>query len=359
MTRHLTPPRSARGFAAASPRRALVILLALVAVTAGLAVAAVPAEAAGLCTRSARAAFRACGFEFKDDYWTAVAICHNEPTPEERGDCIDEAIEVRIEAKEECDEVYEARLELCDALGEAPYDPDFDPDDFETDFHDLTVLSPWFPLTPGNHWAYEGGDEEITIDVLDKTKLIEGVTCIVVNDVVLDEGNLVEDTFDWYAQALNGDLHYCGELARDFETFEGDDPEEAELVEIGGSFKAGRDGAKPGLLAPFAPVVGSTYRQEFALGDAEDAVEVISTTYAYGDDPELDAHVPEELADLLCDGDCLVTRDFTPLDPGAEEFKYYAPGIGLFLEVDPESGDILQLVECNVDPICDDLPEAE
>ena len=54
-----------------------------------------------------------------------------------------------------------------------------------------------------------------------------------------------------------------------------------------------------------------------------------------------------------------VTRDFTPLEPGVFELKYYASGIGLFLEVNPDEEEIVQLVECNVDPRCDDLPEPE
>lgn len=43
--------------------------------------------------------------------------------------------------------------------------------------------------------------------VLSKTKLIEGVTCIVVNDKVSENGFLVEDTDDWFAQARDGDVY--------------------------------------------------------------------------------------------------------------------------------------------------------
>ena len=59
---------------------------------------------------------------------------------------------------------------------------------------------------------------------------------------------------------------------------------------------------------------------------------------------------------MLCNDDCIVTRDFSPLEPDAEERKYYAPGIGMFLEVDPETGDIVQLVDCSFDVVCDMLP---
>jgi len=66
--------------------------------------------------------------------------------------------------------------------------------------------------------------------------------------------------------------------------------------------------------------------------------------------------VPQALADLLCNDDCVVTHDFSPLEPDASERKYFAPGIGLFLEVDEESGDIVQLVDCNFDAVCGTLP---
>jgi hypothetical protein len=98
------------------------------------------------------------------------------------------------------------------------------------------------------------------------------------------------------------------------------------------------------------------YRQEWVLLDAEDAAEVLSIAYGFGADPELDAFVPQDLADLLCSDDCLVTRDFTPIEPDVAERKYYAPDIGLFLEVDGETGDVVQLVDCSFDSRCALLP---
>ena len=99
-----------------------------------------------------------------------------------------------------------------------------------------------------------------------------------VNDVVEEDDDAIEDTDDWYAQDMDGNVWYCGEIAKNFETFEGDDPEDPELVDIEGSWKAGRDYAKPGILMLAAPMVGDVYRQEVSWGDAEDVAEVISTT---------------------------------------------------------------------------------
>ena len=84
-----------------------------------------------------------------------------------------------------------------------------------------------------------GANEFTTVQVLNSTKLIAGVTCIVVRDQVFEDGDLVEDTDDWFAQAKDGNVWYCGEEAKDFESFKGDEPRKPELVSIDGSFKAG------------------------------------------------------------------------------------------------------------------------
>jgi hypothetical protein len=306
------------------------------------------------CSSSAKLGFVACKFDIKDDFFEASAICANESERDARNECFDEALDERRDGSEECDEVKDARLDVCDELGEEPYAPDYDPADFETVFDDL---NPYFPLAPGNTWTYEGGDEVITVEVTDKTKLIDGLTCLVVNDTASEDGSAIEITDDWYAQASDGTVVYCGEISFELETFEGDDPEEPEVVSVDGSWKAGRDGAQAGVAMQGDPEPGQVYRQEWAFGEAEDIGEVISDSYGYGNDAELDYLVPQALAEHLCSGDdCVVTVDTTPLEPDANERKYYAPGVGVFLEVDLVEDTVTVLTECNVDPLCDTLP---
>jgi len=330
------------------------------AIGMGLALVATTAFAngyrGGVCSRTARLMYQACGSEVKDDNHVGWAVCINTVDPEERQECYRDLWDETFEAKRECAEQLEARRDLCGLVGEAAYDPGFDPEDFESDFDDLQTTNAYFPLPIGGQWAYEAEDETNVVTVRDATKNVEGVTCVVVNDLVsTEEGS--EDTDDWFAQARNGDVWYCGEESKDFELFEGDDPEIPELVSIDGSFKHGRDGAKAGILFLGTPTVGASYRQEVSLGDAEDAATVLSTTYGYGDDEELDELVPEELAEQYCaDDDCVVTRDFTPLEPGGFEIKYYSKGVGLFLETNPEDEEINVLVGCNIDPKCSPLP---
>lgn len=343
------------------------LALASCAAFAALAVAALAAPAASgigstdpadgrFCSATAQQLARSCAHEAADDYHRGLALCTNIANPGKRQQCVAAADAARAEATEECGEQKAARIELCGLLGEARYDPGFAPADFQTDFAHPERPNAYFPLRPGLRWKYRGGDETIVVKVLARTKLIDGVTCIVVNDRVTDDGDLVEDTDDWFALRRDGSVFYCGEIARNYERFDGDQPALPELVDVDGSWKAGRDGDLPGLLFPGAPAVGMVYRQEFSPNNAEDAAIVVSTRYAYGRQPSLDAFVPAALARYLCSAaDCVVTREFSPLDPGHYEYKYYARGIGLFLEVDPLEGSHVRLVECNVDPRCDGL----
>jgi hypothetical protein len=273
----------------------------------------------------------------------AAGNCINISDADDRAECKTEARAEKKEGKELCKEQFEARREVCDLVGERRYDPEFDPENFvdPLEIGGSVSPNPYFPIVPGTQWVYQGifeddeGEmvtETITVKVTDKTKLIEGVTCVVVNDLVEEDDVPIEDTDDWYAQDLDGNVWYCGEIAKNFETFEGDDPDDPELVDIEGSWKAGRDGAKPGILMPAAPKVGDVYRQEVLLGEAEDVAEVISITGT--------ATVPAD----SCTKDCLVTRDFTPIEPGVNENKFYKPGVGLILEVDME-GNRVELVE--------------
>lgn len=309
-----------------------------------------------VCTQTAKLQLGACFAEVVDDHYTAKAFCINEP--EDRNQCLRDAREEKREARELCREQLNARRELCGEIGEARYAPDMDPNLFQDPLNPSNP-NPYFPLDVENRWVYEEDGEQIVIEIQKATKRIAGIDCIVYRDIVTSDGLLVEATDDWFALRTNGDVEYCGEEVKDYEHFEGDEPPVAELVSIDGRFKVGVELAKSGSSFLGDPVPGTTYRQEWDPGNAEDVGTVLSNSYGYGGaDPELDEFVPQELAELMCpDSDCVVIADRSTLDPGAFERKYYARGIGKFLEVKPEDGEFVPLVECNFDPRCDVLPE--
>ena len=286
------------------------------------------------CAASALSLRLACEFDLRDDFYTQSAQCLD--VTNQDAVCFSDAEAEFDDGLEECGDVLEARLDLCESLDDATHEPEFGVD-YVADFVDplqigVTIApNPWFALVPGNLWVYEGDGETIEVEVTGDTKLIDGITCIVVVDTAMEDGVVVETTDDWYAQDVDGNVWYCGEISENFEEFDGDETSEAELVDIDGSWKAGRDGSEAGMLLPFDPQVGDVFRQEFAQTDAEDAIEILA----------IDA--TETAPGGACAGNCLMTRDFTPLEPDAEENKFYAPGIGLIVELDPATGDRVEL----------------
>jgi len=205
-----------------------------------------------------------------------------------------------------------------------PYRKEIDPADFVDG-----VDNRYFPLTPGTTFVYEGETEDGTVRIEDyvthETKQILGVTCVVVRDRVIEDGELVEETFDWYAQDKDGNVWYFGEDAKEYEA--------GVVVSTKGSWEAGVDGAMPGIIMEANPQVGDFYRQEYYKGEAEDMAEVLSLTES--------ASVTYGSFDNL-----LMTREWTPLEPGVVEHDYYAPSVGLVLEVMVEGGsERVELVE--------------
>jgi hypothetical protein len=355
----------------ADPIRRWRVLRAALAAMAGavaLVLAATPAQARddddddpeprdrGFCSATAKLMYSACGFESKDDFYVAKAKCINLANAGERTQCLRDAGQARSDAGKACRERLDWRRAACTVLGEGRYVPAFGPDRFDSNFRQLSNPNPYFPLGIGYRWEYRGGTERVTHEVTSDTKLVEGVTCIVLRDLVYEQDRLKEATDDWFAAGRDGSTWYCGEEVKDYDSFDGDRPRLPELISISGSFKHGRNGDKAGIIMPAQPRVGQVYLEEFSLGNAEDVSEVLSVNYAFGANRELDKLVPRDLALRMCNRDCVVTKNFSLMEPGIYALKYYARGIGFFLETKPLDGKTLQIVSCNFDPRCVALP---
>lgn len=316
------------------------------------------ARAEEVCSDTVSLLHEACIDEAEADRGVGRAICLNLRGAQARQDCRDDATKSHDQAVAECHAQRDWRQASCAAIGEQRYDPRLDPKKFDTDYHHLTHPNPYFPLDIGKRWEYRGGDEFNSVEVTGETKLIEGVTCIVLRDLVYLKGRLHEATDDWFAAAKDGASWYLGEEVKNYRSFPGDKPRRPELVTVDGSFKHGRDGDKGGVIMPAAPAVGQVYREEFSLANAEDLAEVLSTTYAYGAGGALDEFVPAALAQRMCEGgDCVVTKNWSLLEPGVVTRKYYARDLGFFLETVVGEGIDVQLTGCNFDPRCDNLPQ--
>lgn len=316
-----------------------------------LALASMAAHASGdkedddsACERSAEFMYRACRHDVRDDYLTTAANCVNISNRPERRACFREARALRVEEAEFCEEVEEAREEACEILGEDRYDPDplLDPD-IEFIHPDqvpgIYAQNPFVSVVAGHTYvlkAGEDGEETVVVHVTGDTREILGVECRVVIDIVLEESEeaggvyeyeAVEVTNDWFAQDSMSNVYYCGEIARNFE--------DGVLRDLDGSFEAGLDFAKSGVLirASF-PGLGVAHRQEFALGEAEDIIQYMDEAAV----PSAEEGGENELFSCTPAG-CLKTFDFAPLEPEAAEFKYYKPGVGFVLAVAMEDGD--------------------
>ena len=193
-----------------------------------------------------------------------------------------------------------------------------DPAGFTTE-----IDHPYWPMKPGTRWTYrevdeEGEIKEVVVVVTTQTKKVaNGITARVVRDTVRVDGSIIEDTFDWYAQDVQGNLWYLGEDTAEFEN--------GKLTTREGSFEAGVDGALPGILIPADPAPGMRYRQEYYDGEAEDNGEVLST---------------DEMAEVPAGRyrGALLTKDTSTIEPDVQEYKLYARDVGPVLVLGVSGG---------------------
>lgn len=175
------------------------------------------------------------------------------------------------------------------------------------------ITNPLLPYLPGASWVYKGTDDgqpEINrVVVQSYTKQIKGVTCTVVLDRVYLSGELVEKTQDFYAQDDRGNVWYFGESSREMHN--------GKVVSREGSWIAGEDGASAGIIMHAQPAPGSAaYFQEFQKDVAEDQAQ----------DLTLHARASTYVAKYK---NCLETLEFSNLEKGVSEAKFYAAGVGM------------------------------
>ena len=163
----------------------------------------------------------------------------------------------------------------------------------------------------------EDGVETITTEVLNTTRVVDGVECVVFRDRVYLNGLLIEDTNDWFAQDDEGNVWYMGE---DVINYEYDDDDNIIGTDNDGAWEAGEDGAMPGVIMWADPEERASYYQEYWEDEAEDMGMIV----AIGVEVELESGGIHQ--------DCLQILDWNPLEPETMEYKYFAPGIGLVKE---------------------------
>ena len=196
------------------------------------------------------------------------------------------------------------------------------------DFVDV-IDNPYFPLPLGATWEYEittgnGNKQTDTLEVLKEKRNVNGVQATVVRDTVKTGDQIVEDTFDWFAQDKYGNVWYVGEAVDNYVG--------GVLSSHGGSWEWGVDGALPGIIMWADPSahINEEYRQEYYVGRAEDMGKVLSGNES--------VTVPFKAFDQV-----VKTLDFSKIEAGQEQ-KFYAPGIGLIQELDANANEQMVLI---------------
>lgn len=178
------------------------------------------------------------------------------------------------------------------------------------------VTNSWYPLLPGSTWVYRGvKDGEPAREVMTvthRTRTIAGAPCAVVSDLLYLSGRLEERTTDYYSQDSNGNVWYFGENTAELD-------KKGHVKDTSGSWLTGVHGAKAGVFMFTHPSVGRSARQEYYKGQAEDHFQVL----------RLDAAIK---VPFITTRRALLTKEWTPLEPGVIDHKFYVRGIGTVLE---------------------------
>jgi hypothetical protein len=277
----------------------------------------------GACDRTTAAAGAGCSLAATSDYSYGQGICANIGSAANRLACQSRATKTLLSAQKLCVSQVSARDDICDTLGQAPYDPVIKPADFST-----IINNPLFPLKAGDVRKYRNGSSLVTVSVTADTIVLAGVTCVVVHDVNRVDGVIEEDTLDYFAQHKDGSVWYFGEDTISFQDG---------IANTAGSWRAGVDGAKPGIVMFNTPLLNRTNRLEFNLGDAEDMAKSLAINQR--------VVVPAGTFN-----NAFKTFEFTPIEPDLAEHKYYVPGIGNVLTVDLETGEREALVSSTPGP---------
>jgi len=179
----------------------------------------------------------------------------------------------------------------------------------------LEIDNPFFPLRVGQRTVLEGEESGqrllVRVTVMDETETVAGVETRIIEEYEAKDGQVVEISRNYFAQAEDGTVCYFGEEVDIY----GADGAVASHV---GAWRAGEDGNQPGIFMPPSPEVGQAFQQEIAPGIAEDQAKVI----ALGGSTQVPAGTFTDTATLL---------DRDPLD-GSQGTKVYAEGIGLIVD---------------------------
>lgn len=176
-----------------------------------------------------------------------------------------------------------------------------------------TSTNPWFPMLAGDQWSYAGEEDGVPvtllITVLGLTRTIEGVSTRVVEEREWEDGELLEVSWNYIAQAGDGTICYFGE---DVDIYE-----EGGGISHDGAWCADEPSNAPGILMPAEPRPGLEFPLEIAPGVAEDMARIVGA----GPTSVVAGRFDETIR----------FRETNPLD-GDVGYKVFASGAGMIVD---------------------------
>lgn len=144
---------------------------------------------------------------------------------------------------------------------------------FQIDKGDLlsTGRNPYFILEPGYYLVLKGGNARLTITVLSETRTVDGLETRVVEERETRGGQLIEVSRNYFAlHEATDDVYSFGE---DVDMYRG-----GWVINHGGAWLSGTDGARFGLMMPGEVAVDAKYYQEIAPEVGMDRAKIVGTS---------------------------------------------------------------------------------
>jgi hypothetical protein len=189
-----------------------------------------------------------------------------------------------------------------------------------------TIDNPYLPLTREKTCvmkgkAHDGTKEKSVRTVLKRTKSFtingQSVPAAIIRDDAYEDGELVETTLDYFAQADDGTVYYIGEQVKNLEN--------GRIVNTKGTWLFGKDTDRLGVAMPAQPELGEQWHFEDVPGITTESNTVEETGLRV------------KVHKWGIRDDAIRVQEF--IQPEGElEYKVYAAGIGLVADYDPDAG---------------------
>ena len=212
-----------------------------------------------------------------------------------------------------------------------PDPPKFDP----ATFVDPTLsTNPYHPTRPGLQWVRGGTTEvglrkvphQVISTMTDVIRIIDGVPCIAMLDQSTDSGEISQVGFDYFALDKKGNVWLMGGYTEDFEAGEFTNPETAWLGMTGGVHKlhqSSRGQQRTSVTGILIPRFVTMNTPRWYISTSGDEAPSGAEPFSVDDDVTVAFGTFKHVVTVL-EG---------PLEAIDNELKYYAPGVGVVLNM--------------------------